>query len=132
MGDSRAYLFCASRLTRLTEDHSVVALLLKTGEISAEEARTHPARNTVSRYVGMPMVVNPDVRIAYLESGSRLLLCTDGLTRMLDDRAIAVLLETHPNERQAVRALVDAANGAGGEDNVTAVVVHYAGHSIRG
>jgi len=123
MGDSRIYLLRRGRLTKMTEDHSVVALLLKHGELTPEETRVHPARGRLSRFVGMEGEVYPDVQTLSLRGGDRLLLCSDGLTGMVTDDEIAQLLAANPDPADACHALVTTANAAGGEDNVTAVVV---------
>ncbi|MDI7278161.1 MAG: SpoIIE family protein phosphatase, partial [Anaerolineae bacterium] len=125
MGDSRIYLYRQGRLSQQTEDHSVVALLLRSGEITPEEARRHPARHQITRHVGMEGEVYADVRTIQLEPGDRLLLCTDGLTGPLDDERVAALLAEHGDPEAACRALVAAANAAGGADNITALVVDW-------
>jgi protein phosphatase len=123
MGDSRVYLFRNGRLQQLTTDHSLVSLLQSTGEITAEEARTHPARNRITRHVGMERALYPDVQSLELCDGDRLLLCTDGLNGMIDDDRIAEILNSGEDPEQACASLVDAANAAGGRDNVTALIV---------
>jgi len=125
MGDSRGYLFRNSRLTRLTKDHSIVGILLRHGDITEEEAKKHPAKGRLSRYVGMEGEVYPDVRAIIFTKGDRLLLCTDGLSGMLSDKAIEESLQEHSDPQAACRALVEAANTAGGEDNITAVIVDF-------
>ena len=125
MGDSRIYLYRHGNLTQLTEDHSVVALLLKRGDITPEEARRHPARGRLSRYVGMEGEVYPDVQTVRLREGDRLLLCTDGLTGPVSDDEIAALLRANLDPEAACQALVDAANDAGGKDNITVLVVNW-------
>jgi len=124
MGDSRAYLFRKGSLTQLTEDHSVVGILLRSEQITPEEAKTHPARSQISRYVGMEGEVYPDMRSMGLAKGDRLLLCTDGLTGMVSDTEIAAVLKERSEPQEACRALVDAANKAGGTDNITVVVLN--------
>lgn len=123
MGDSRIYLLRQDTLTQLSEDHSLVALLLKHGEITPEEAKEHPARGRLSRYVGMEGEVYPDVQTVDLARGDRLLLCSDGLTGMLDDRQITQILQSTFDPQSACQALVQAANEAGGKDNITVVIV---------
>ncbi len=125
MGDSRVYLCRRGQLAQLTQDHSVVALLVRSGEISPEEALRHPARNQLSRYAGMEGEVYADVRTIQLQPGDRLLLCTDGLTRPLADERIAAVTAEHAEPEGACRALVAAANAAGGLDNITALVVDW-------
>lgn len=122
MGDSRAYLLRSDRLQPLTADHSVVGILLRQGEITPEQARLHPARNRLSRYVGMQGDVHPDVHTVRLLAGDRLLLCTDGLTAMVPDEEIGRLLGEGAGPR-ACEALVEAANASGGKDNVTVLVL---------
>jgi protein phosphatase len=125
MGDSRIYLFRQGRLSQMTEDHSLAALLVKHGEISLEEARRHPARSRLSRYIGMEAEAYPDAQTIELQAGDRLLLCSDGLTSMLPDEQIAQILAQHPDPGLACRSLVETANRVGGEDNVTVVVGNY-------
>jgi protein phosphatase len=123
MGDSRAYLLRGKELLRLTTDHSIVQILLESGEITPEEAREHPAHGQITRHVGMPGDPLPEVRLVDLESGDRLLLCTDGLCGMVSDDHILEVLRDVTNDDEACARLVAAANEAGGNDNVTAVVV---------
>jgi PPM family protein phosphatase len=124
MGDSRVYLYREGALTQLTDDHSIVGILLRDGEITPEEARDHPARSQLSRYVGMPDEIHPDVQTIELLPGDRLLLCSDGLTGMIPDESIASILQSHPAPQPACDALIVAANEAGGKDNITAVLLH--------
>ena len=125
MGDSRVYLWRAGGLEQLTADHSIVGILLRDGEITPEQAETHPAKGSLSRYVGMGGDVYPDVRTITLKKGDRLLLCSDGLTGMVPDSEIATILAGNDDPRQACEALVAAANQTGGKDNITAVVVNW-------
>lgn len=123
MGDSRAYLFRAGILTPLTSDHSIVALLLRNGEITAADVQDHPARNRLTRFVGMDGDVYPETQSLRLEAGDRLLLCTDGLWSAASDAEMKALLSSHPDPRIACRELVALAKRHGGQDNITAVVV---------
>jgi protein phosphatase len=125
MGDSRAYLIRKGRLSQLTKDHSIVGILLRHGEITPAEAREHPARGSLSRYVGMEGEVPPDLRTIAMKTDDRLLLCSDGLSGMLTNRTIANIVRKHPDIQIACRTLVDAANAAGGKDNITAVIVAW-------
>lgn len=127
LGDSRAYLLRKGRLHPLTRDHSLVQMLVNFGEIEPEEARTHPARNQITRCVGMQGEPIPEISIVELAPGDLVLLCSDGLTGMIEDAAIERLLldgltEHRPLE-ECGRALVDAANQAGGHDNVTVLLI---------
>jgi protein phosphatase len=122
VGDSRVYLVRAGAITRLTVDHSWVEEQVRAGALSPEEARRHRWRNIVTRALsggGHPAVDLFDVT---LEPGDRVLLCSDGLSGVVDDPRIEELAGTGPLEA-ACDALVDAANRAGGPDNVTTVIV---------
>jgi protein phosphatase len=122
MGDSRAYRARSGQLARLTDDHSLVALLVRRGELAPDEADERPELASLTRYVGMEGVVYPDVRRLEPEPGDRYLLCSDGLTTMIDDAAIGAILFRSSAPEEACRGLVDAANAAGGKDNITVIV----------
>jgi serine/threonine protein phosphatase PrpC len=126
VGDSRAYLFRAGRCVRLTRDHSLVQAYVESGELTEAEAAVHPYRSVLLRSLGNVPAAEVDVRAVTLEPSDRLFLCSDGLTGALGDTQLDVLLGRFPEPERACRALVDAANDAGGEDNVTAVVIDCA------
>ncbi|MEN6517627.1 MAG: protein phosphatase 2C domain-containing protein [Methanospirillum sp.] len=123
VGDSRAYLLRDGRLCRLTTDHNVAGELVAAGGITPEEAQYHPGRNVVTRTLGGPTRSDPDLRRVGRRPGDRLLLCTDGLTAVLDDAEIGRVLERFPVARTYCRELVGLANDGGGPDNVTVLVV---------
>ena len=124
MGNSRAYLVRRGEVSRLTQDHSLVNLLVVAGEITAAEAETHPSRGQVTRYVGMPADPLPEVRSLKVQSGDRLLLCSDGLTDMVSDEQLRRLLQSRGDDlRQTCRRLIDTANAAGGRDNIAVVLI---------
>jgi PPM family protein phosphatase len=123
VGDSRAYLLHAGRLTRVTQDHSMVADLVRTGSITEEDARFHPQRSVITRALGSDPDMVADVYELDAECGDRLLLATDGLTGMLPDDYIADILVAESDASVAASKLVEAANRAGGYDNVTVIVV---------
>jgi protein phosphatase len=123
VGDSRLYLFRRGDLLQVTRDHSLVAEYLASGAISAEEAALHPQRNVITRALGIGWSVEVDEHTVNLRPGDRVLICSDGLTSMVDDGAIAGILVEHAAAQPACWALVEAANGAGGEDNITVAVV---------
>jgi serine/threonine protein phosphatase PrpC len=129
VGDSRAYLLRGGRLERLTDDHSMVADLVRAGSLTEEEARFHPQRSVITRALGSDPNMLADVFEVEGESGDRLLLATDGLTGMLADDYISDILEAETDPERAVRALVDAANRAGGYDNISVVVVDITGEA---
>jgi protein phosphatase len=119
VGDSRAYRFDGG-LRQVTVDHSLVQQLLDSGEITPEEARTHPQRNVVTQALGTDGEISPDV---YREGlPGTLLLCSDGLTEELTDGEIESILAAEPSAEAAAAALVGAANDSGGRDNVSVVV----------
>jgi PPM family protein phosphatase len=123
VGDSRAYLLRGGRLRRLTEDHSLASEMARDGLLDAAGASAHPLGHALTRAIGMAGTVRPEIREVELAPGDRLLLCSDGLTKMVTERHVAALLAAWPEPSAACRALVDAANDAGGHDNVSAVVV---------
>ena len=123
MGDSRLYLFRKGRLSQRSRDHSVVSGLLRRGKIDGEEAANHDAQGQITHYVGMEEEGRPYVRSFMLKEGDRLLLCTDGLTDAISDKAIAKILKEQADPQAACEALVRAANTAGGYDNVTTIIV---------
>jgi PPM family protein phosphatase len=122
VGDSRAYLVRGEQMEQLTEDHSLVNELLKTGRLSEEEANVHPQRSVITRAVGTDPDVDVDGFTIEAEEGDVFLLCSDGLTDMVEDEEILEVVHTHRDDLdKAVKALVAAANRGGGEDNITAV-----------
>jgi PPM family protein phosphatase len=123
IGDSRIYLWRDGRLQQLTEDHSLVGLLLKYGEVSAEEAARHPARGQLSRYIGMEGEAVPDVQTLALQDKDCLMLCSDGLTGMVPDDQIAAVLTEAPDMGTACHELMEGANSAGGKDNISIIIV---------
>ncbi|MGH4010995.1 MAG: Stp1/IreP family PP2C-type Ser/Thr phosphatase [Pseudonocardiaceae bacterium] len=125
VGDSRAYLWREGSLDRLTRDHSLAQELVDAGAITGEQAADHPARGQLTRHIGMLGEVSPDVRRITLYPADRLLLCSDGLTGMVDDARIRMILDGCPDPDRACRALIEAANEAGGTDNITVLVVTY-------
>ena len=135
VGDSRAYLVRDERMEQLTDDHSLVNELQKSGKLSAEEAQAHPQRSVITRAVGTDPDVDVDGFTIEAEGGDIFLICSDGLTDMVEDEEI--LEHVHQNRDdldKAVQALVAAANRGGGEDNITAVafrVVSEAGVSAE-
>jgi protein phosphatase len=122
VGDSRAYAFDGEHLERLTQDHSVVGMLLERGAISREEAAAHPMRGHLSRYVGMGGEVRPDVLTLELNDRDWLLLCTDGLTDGVREQEVESILVRSANIHEACEALVGAARATGGRDNITVMV----------
>jgi len=123
VGDSRAYLLRDGELKALTEDHTLVQELVNEGRLSANEARAHPQKNVLTRALGIEDDTEIDEFNVAVRAGDRVLLCTDGLTGMLDDGDIRRTMNEEINTQATARKLVDAANDAGGIDNITAVVL---------
>ena len=122
VGDSRAYLLRDGELRRLTEDHSLVEELLRQGKLTAEEASEHPQKSIITRALGPEPVVEVDRQTLPLRHGDVFLLCSDGLTSMVDEAQIARMLASGRSLTEAGQALVSAANDAGGRDNITVVL----------
>jgi serine/threonine protein phosphatase PrpC len=127
VGDSRAYLVREGQLEQLTEDHSLVGELMRSGKLSREEAEVHPQRSMMTRAVGTDPDVDVDVFAVEPRPGDLFLLCSDGLTTMVEDEEILRLVEDGRDDLQAlVKALIKAANRGGGEDNITVVAFEIA------
>ncbi len=122
VGDSRAYVLRGRRFEQLSEDHSLVAELVRAGELTPEEAATWPRRNELVRAVGVDDDVEVDTRIAPVEPGDVYLLCSDGLHGYVDDKTIAAVLRAEPDLTRAAQRLVECSLDAGGYDNVTVVL----------
>jgi protein phosphatase len=123
VGDSRAYRANNEGIQRLTLDHSLVERLIATNQITPQEARFHPQRNVIYRTIGDKPKIEVDISTVTLDPGDYLLLCSDGLSSMLDDQTILKHVLEAPTPQAACDALVDAANAAGGDDNISIVVV---------
>jgi PPM family protein phosphatase len=123
VGDSRAYLLRGGELSQLTEDHTLVNRMVREGRLSAEEADHHPQRNIVTRALGVDAHVTVDTAGVQVHEGDRLLLCSDGLTSMVDGSTIRETLAGEDDPQQAADRLVDLAIQAGGEDNVTVLIL---------
>jgi protein phosphatase len=122
VGDSRAYLVREGRLEQVTDDHSLVGELMRSGKLSAEEAETHPQRSVITRALGTDPDVDVDMFPIETRAGDVFLICSDGLTTMVDDHKILELVEQHRDDLQTlVKSLIKAANKGGGEDNITVV-----------
>lgn len=127
VGDSRAYLLHEGELQQLTRDHSLMMDLIEAGQITPEQARVHPNRSVITRAIGSDPNMKPDIYELNIASGDRLLLCSDGLSTMLEDDEIQSVMRHTPDPQQCASNLVDAALQAGGYDNVTVVVVDVEG-----
>jgi protein phosphatase len=127
VGDSRAYRVRGGQLEQVTEDHSLVNELLKSGKLSPDEAEIHPQRSVITRAVGTDPDVDVDAFVVDADEGDIFLLCSDGLTDMVADDDILETIERHSDDLDRVtKALVSAANRGGGEDNITVIAFRIA------
>jgi serine/threonine protein phosphatase PrpC len=127
VGDSRAYRLRDRKFEQLTDDHSLVADLVRSGRITPEEADAHPQRSVITRALGTDREVDVDTFTVPAERDDLFLICSDGLTTMVDDEEIRDLVTQARDLDQAGKGLVKAANKAGGEDNITVVLFRLAG-----
>ncbi|MCC8181479.1 MAG: Stp1/IreP family PP2C-type Ser/Thr phosphatase [Clostridiales bacterium] len=123
VGDSRAYALRDCGIRQITQDHSLVAELLRTGRITPEQARNHPRKNIITRALGTERQVTGDLFVHRVQPGERLLLCSDGLTNELTDGRIFELVQQGGPVEESCQRLVDAALLCGAHDNVTAVLL---------
>jgi protein phosphatase len=123
VGDSRVYLLRDGALQQITKDHSYVQEQVDAGFLTPEQARYHPYSNVITRCVGASPEVEPDLYKGEVRIGDVYLVASDGLTGMVDDRRIAALLGSRAEPERKVHALISEANGRGGLDNITAIVV---------
>jgi PPM family protein phosphatase len=127
-GDSRCYLLRSDELRQLTRDHSWVALALAEGLLSPEEIEHHPLRPVITRAIGAKELIDAEIVEVPFERGDVALLCSDGLHSMLSDEEIRKILTPRPESLEvAANCLVDAANEAGGKDNVTVILLRHSG-----
>lgn len=131
VGDSRVYLLADDEFARITRDHSVVQEMVDAGILDARDAEDHPESNVITRAIGFREAPRPDVWMLPIQPGMRLLLCSDGLTKEVDDRHIRQHLETGGTAAETADRLMDAALAAGGRDNVTVVVIDVAAPAPR-
>ncbi|MCX5723554.1 MAG: protein phosphatase 2C domain-containing protein [Nitrospirae bacterium] len=126
VGDSRAYRYRAGQLTQLTRDHTLVETLVQRGLINTATALTHPERHILTNSLGMGLEMKPELTSTAVTPNDLILLCSDGLTKMLENAAIAsILSRANGDPHKACHDLVDQALSRGGEDNVTVIVVAY-------
>ncbi len=125
IGDSRAYLIDQEEITQLTVDHSIVQKLVDSGSITPQEARNHPEKNIITRALGTEPFEDYDIYEFTAQQGDKILLCSDGLTDMLEDFEINHIVKNNPDLECAVTALITSANEHGGRDNVTAVLISF-------
>ena len=129
VGDSRAYLLHQGKLQQLTRDHSLMADMIEAGQLTPEEARTHPQRSVITRALGSDAHLHPDIYEINVETGDRLLICSDGLSGMIFDDQIENTLRRVQDPQRCASQLVNEAIAAGGHDNVTVIVADVTGYA---
>ncbi|MCC6095692.1 MAG: Stp1/IreP family PP2C-type Ser/Thr phosphatase [Bilifractor sp.] len=122
VGDSRLYLAGRDTMTQITQDHSLIAEMVRLGELTPEEGRNHPDKNIITRAVGTNEEVKIDFFDVKLETGDQIMMCSDGLSNMVEDQRIYEILKGKDTEDKA-QVLVDEANANGGKDNIAVIVV---------
>jgi protein phosphatase len=122
VGDSRLYVI-GKLIKQVTEDHSLVEAMVKTGELNRCEARVHPNKNIITRAIGANDTVEPDFFEVSLEDGDTVLMCSDGLTNMLEDETIERIIRENEDPETAAETLVKCANENGGKDNIAIVII---------
>lgn len=128
IGDSRAYLVDNSGIRPITRDHTLVSELLRSGTITESEARNHPQRNVIMKALGSDCKAVPDILEVEIEEPSVLVLCSDGLSDLIEDGEIAHQIQEKSSLQEALSALKDLALARGGHDNITVVAVSLNGH----
>lgn len=122
VGDSRLYVI-GTEMKQVTEDHSLVEAMVKTGELNRCEARVHPNKNIITRAIGANITVEPDFFEVNLEAGDTVLMCSDGLTNMLEDETIERIIRENEDPELAAETLVKCANENGGKDNIAIIII---------
>lgn len=126
VGDSRLYRYSQEYFEQMTTDHSLVAQMVETGQITEEEANTHPSKNIITKAVGTGIIIEPDIGSFKLKKGDIILLCSDGLTNMLTNEQIVDILNKYKDDLDKVVAeLLEKANDAGGNDNISIICLQY-------
>lgn len=125
VGDSRAYLIRDNSILQITEDHSFVNELLKTGSITIEEAKNHPKRNMITRAVGSSSIIEMDLIAKKFKSEDILILCSDGLFNMVKENEIYRIFDDEEDIQKACESLANLANNKGGMDNITIVAIKF-------
>ena len=122
VGDSRLYLI-RDDIRQITKDHSLVEEMVRSGKLKKEEARNHPNKNVITRAVGVEREVNIDFFDLRVRKGDKILLCSDGLSNMLEDSEICAIVKSGGDVEERARKLITAANQNGGKDNISVVLV---------
>ncbi|MBP5264609.1 MAG: Stp1/IreP family PP2C-type Ser/Thr phosphatase [Lachnospiraceae bacterium] len=125
VGDSRLYVIDEDEIRQITEDHSLVEEMVRKGVLAREKARNHPKKNIITRAVGVAGVVEPDFFEVKLKAGDKVLLCSDGLSNMLEDEELKRIISGKGTLEEKATRLIDVANGNGGKDNVSVILIDY-------
>ncbi len=125
IGDSRGYLLNETGFKQITEDHSLVNELVRSGQISKEDAEHHPRKNVLLRALGTEKIVEMDIKTIIFEEGDILLLCSDGLSNKVNEKEMMEILQNQDNLEQKAGTLIALANANGGEDNITLAIVEF-------
>ena len=125
IGDSRCYLLNETGFNQVTEDHSLVNELVRTGQISREDAEHHPRKNVLLRALGTEKTVDMDIKTIIFEEGDILLLCSDGLSNKVNEKELSAILTNEDPLEQKASTLISLANENGGEDNITLAIVEF-------
>ncbi|MBM7540527.1 Stp1/IreP family PP2C-type Ser/Thr phosphatase [Amphibacillus cookii] len=125
IGDSRCYRYREDDLTQITDDHSLVNELVRSGQLSKQDAEYHPRKNVLMKALGTNPLVEPDVFSVAWQEGDRLIICSDGLTNKLTDQELKDYLATNESLRDIAKEMVNEANDRGGEDNITLALAEH-------
>jgi serine/threonine protein phosphatase PrpC len=131
VGDSRAYVLREGRLEQVSRDQSYTQMLIDAGALKPEDVGTFPMKNVIVQAMGASATVDVPLRRLALRRGDRLLLCSDGLSGRVSDEAMAAILQARAAPHEAVAELIDGANAAGGDDNITVILAVVSGDGIR-
>ncbi len=130
VGDSRAYIIQGERIEQITEDHSLMAEMISDGIITAEQAETHPYRNVILRSIGAYEAVQVDLFFRQLAPGDTIILCSDGLTRLVNNQDLVDITRRYP-PAEAARQLINLANKRGGDDNISVSITRITPHRVQ-
>ena len=123
VGDSRLYLISGDQIRQVTMDHSLVEEMVRQGVLKRENARNHPKKNIITRAVGVGPTVEPDFFEEELKAGDKILMCSDGLSNMLEDEELRKIVDSVGSLEDKAKLMIDAANGNGGKDNISVVLI---------